>query len=236
MKTYRVTALELYEMCPNCFYLQYVLGVFRPKNKNTEMGSNLHEAIKRYHRGENPEPILNTDYLKQLFNLYKDVYAPQAPDQMVEYQFIMEVTKITETDRRLVLRPLKMTGTIDRIADGWIYEHKTSSSRYTQEQVENHFQATAYSYWYWKFYGEYPKGVRFNVFVKNKRPYMMTLDTYFDIRDFKRWYTRLERIAEGIKNKNWTPSRGWRHNYDICESRNSVLNATDSVEDISNTP
>jgi hypothetical protein len=197
----RVTELDSYENCSYCFFLQKI-GVRQTPNKNLELGSAVHRAIEEYHTLKKHTFIPAIEpFVLPYISTYDDAYTH------CEYKFSLPFPKTT----------VILTGTIDLIKDFWIFEHKTASSRYTQQQVDIHKQVTAYSYAFKQIFQKDPSGIRFNVIVKNKTPVLQTLDTWRDERDYEIWKDWVREILENIKHDKFEPNYGARwHNYAIC--------------------
>jgi CRISPR/Cas system-associated exonuclease Cas4 (RecB family) len=206
---YRVTDLEKYRRCPYCFNLGYNLGIEQQDSENLLIGKTLHDNIERYHKGKPPkdDTMLIRKWLKQ----YKEIYTDPHHDICEKRMEIELVDPFTgeSLGARMSLR-------IDVQIDGRICEHKTSKRRYTQEDVDTHFQATAYDYVYYLKHGEHANGVRFNIFVKAREPYMETMDTYVDDEKMKAWLEQVKLMLYNIKLGNYEPSNSWWHYYSIC--------------------
>jgi hypothetical protein len=200
LKTIRVTALDLYTSCPYCFYLAYT-GVKQPWNPNMELGGLVHKGIEEYHLfGKTVFDEKIAPFLKAYMQLY------EAPSQAIEHKF-----SIPLFDTGIIL-----TGTMDRVNDDWIFEHKTSSANWTQKQADEHKQVTAYSYAYRQVLKKEEGGIRFNILVKNKTPKVQQLDTFRTNEDYKMWKEWVLEIVDNIKNNKFEPSYGRWHNYKIC--------------------
>lgn len=202
IKTIRVTSLDLYDSCPYCWYLS-ANGVRQTTNENMALGTSVHKAIESWHRSGGQEIQLE----KRAVPFMEAYVKSNTPDYTAtEFPFAVPLfdTGIT------------LTGTIDLIKDDWIFEHKTSSTYYSQKQVDEHHQATAYSWAYGKVTGKEPKGIRFNVLIKNKTPLLQTLDTFRTEEDYGRWENWVRQILSGIEKNEFHAKAGRYHNFKQC--------------------
>lgn len=201
IETIRVTSLDQYESCPYCWYLA-ASGVRQPFNANLSLGSRVHKAIEAYHTRE-PRSFITADALP-----FIDAYRTEntADFSFVEYKFVIP----------LFDTGIKLTGTMDMIKNEWIFEHKTSSSRYTQKQVDEHKQVTGYAYAYREIFKKEERGIKFNVLVKNKVPKLQQLNTFRTAEDFLIWKEWVYGILQGIEKEKFDPKPSRWHNYKIC--------------------
>jgi hypothetical protein len=195
------TTLQLYEDCPNCFLLKVNLVKQQP-SLPMMFGSKVHNAIEQYHRHETTEFDEDVqEYLDEYMSVYDCAF-----DVLEER---MEVP-LLDTD---IVMPFKM----DLIKDGWIMEHKTSSTRYTEDQIAKHKQTSAYSYAFRQIYGEEEKGIRFNVFcTKVKKNRLECMDTFRTEEDLAYWEQWVRDILRNIEEDKFDPKPGLWHLYSIC--------------------
>jgi PD-(D/E)XK nuclease superfamily len=206
LKTIRVTAFDLFDSCPYCFYLTQC-GVRQMPNKNLELGRKVHEAIESYHNGKYQPQDETKGYVGAYGSAYKVDPTIKDPNEKIEFSFTPTLIPGTE---------ILLTGKADRIKDEWIFDHKTSSSRYTQEQADKHQQTTLYSWLYRQTFHKSERGIRFNVLIKNKTPLMQTVDTYRTEDDYKECFRHIYEVLEKIKNNEFDPQPGRFHNFKIC--------------------
>lgn len=162
--------LNLFDTCPRCWYLKYVLGYKMPGSEAMDFGSSVHEAIEKYHKfKELPEP----SYLGAMVQAYADTYKPEDFDIVEEFWEVPIVHPVE--DKKLDI-PLLLK--IDRVWNEYIRDVKTSASRYKQEQVDGARQTILYAYAYRQKFGKNERGIGYDVIVKNKVPKLQTLDTF----------------------------------------------------------
>lgn len=200
--TIRVTSLDLYESCPYCFYLS-VNGVKQQANKNLLLGTQVHQGIENYHRGKGKGIMIVRDAIP-FVKEYTKRYNPDF--QEAEYKFALPLPNSDIT----------LTGTIDLIKDDWIFEHKTSSTYYTQARVDAHHQVTAYSWAYRKLFKKSERGIRFNILIKNKAPLLQILDTFRTDADYIEWLNWVHNVLDNIAANKFSPKAGRFHNYSQC--------------------
>lgn len=197
------STLQLYADCPRCFLLK-AQGKRQVTTGAMAFGTRLHKAIERYHKEglfEFSEDI--ADYM-ELYMLEYDR----------DYQVAEEFWKVDLFDSGVTLR-LK----IDLIKDDFLIEHKTSSRPYTQQFVDMHRQATAYSWAWGQLYTEREKAIRFNIFVTNPKPdeeLLQILETHRTGADFLEWEEWVRSILVGIENDEFEPLPARWHNYPEC--------------------
>jgi hypothetical protein len=191
------------------------MGLQQPPSPEAEMGALLHKAIEHYHKGIAIPPM--DYYVKDMFDQYTVIYNAPKDYDLCEFSFTIPIIDpSTKKDTGFIMR-----GKIDLLRDDTVIDHKTAKSMYTQAKVDNHFQINAYAYWFWRTYKKDAKGIRFNLFVKNKVPKLVICDSYVDFNAYVLWFDRVNKIIEGIKNEKFEPSyRNW-HYYDICEGNRS---------------
>jgi hypothetical protein len=169
--------LNLFDQCPRCWYLKYVLGYQLPGSDAMELGRQVHEAIEHYHKsgGERPEP----SYVSTFVETYSEMYKPEDFD-MVEQTLVVPIQH--PTDANIVLlrdgEELPLMVKIDRIWNRWISDTKTSSRKYVQADIDGNHQTVLYAYAYRTHFGEKEDGINFDVLVKNKVPKLFPMQTF----------------------------------------------------------
>ena len=188
MKIYSIspTGLELYDHCPHCFFLKSK-GIPQTTTEAMSFGIKVHDNIQRYHQDQSVlffDPEVE-DYLEEYAALYDR-----------SYELCEERLKVPLFDTGI-----NMTFKIDLVKDQIIYEHKTSRSWYSQEFVDSHRQATAYSYGFRSMYGGNEKAIVFNVFnTKVEKDHLKTFETQRTEQDFLDFYEWVKDILYGIES------------------------------------
>lgn len=196
------SSLDLYSKCPYCFYLK-TLKVEQPHIEAFSFGRALHDAIECYHKGKDSD--CGDEIVLSMLEEYMEIY-----DE--DYEVCEELLEVPLFDLDIPLR-FRM----DLIKDGWIMEHKTSSARYSQDEVDYHKQATAYSYAYRILYGKEEEGIRFNIFNKKvQKARLQMLDTYRTTDDFSHWEGWVRDILTKIEEDQFEPKPSRFHIYTLC--------------------
>jgi hypothetical protein len=197
----RTTALSLYENCPYCFLLA-TQGVRQPHKEAFEFGTRVHKAIEQYVSA--PKWRFDSD-IRAYVDLFSGMYDRE---KVIHSEWKFELP--------LFDTGVTLTGTADMIYDNWLLEHKTSSARYTQEEVDTHRQVTAYSWAFETLSKQKLDGIRFNVFIKNKTPLLQCVDTYRTQEDYDEWKVWVYDILAKIDRNEFDPKPSRWHIYSIC--------------------
>jgi len=180
------TKVLTYLECPRKYWYLYELKLQTTKSEGFFFGSAVHEGLENYYLGKDPmEGVKNALFGKKenlseeakegidpqkLYNEAKrifSIYPQQAPyfePVLVEHFFEVELVH-PESQERL---PATLTGKIDLVtASGDLVDHKTASGSDTGYfDFQNNFQASAYSYAYWKMFERWPNNFIFNYLIK----------------------------------------------------------------------
>jgi hypothetical protein len=201
MKVERIspTTLMLYRSCPYCFYLKQE-GIPQTSSPQMQFGIAVHNALKEYH----VDKIMPEEHL---LNRYVELYSQLWSDN---YQ---------ECEKRLAV-PLFDTGIvlsfqIDLIADNWIVEHKTTSRDYSQKFMDEHFQATAYSYGFRQYYDMIEEGIRFNIFNTVNQSFA-TYNTFRTEEDLRQFEQEVKDLLTGIEANYFEPKEAQYHLFKEC--------------------
>ncbi len=194
--------LSLYEHCPRCYWLRYVMDLKTPKSEPLQFGGDVHNAIDSYHEfGSVPDNL--ESHVRAAVMVYASHYQSDYYD--VSEQGIDLIYRHPDTNEPLPL-PFKMFLDAIRFRGRTIIgEHKTSARPYTQRQVDEAPQATLYSYAFRQMYKMIEDEIRYNVIIKppfNEGKFkLQILSTHRDNSDYASyWYWAkglLDRIGEG---------------------------------------
>lgn len=174
MNTISASSYNAYQTCPNCWRLQYVVGLIQPETDALIIGKAFHKCIELWHEGKkigedilynlkeemllekDDKSIKNFGIVRKMFELYRN--NPVAGDTVaLELEFKIPLKNIPDQ--------VCLHGFIDRVIDGGIVDYKTSSKDYTLEDINNNIQWDFYSYAYYHLYNEIPE---ITVYVINK--------------------------------------------------------------------
>lgn len=213
MREYQsITSLQKFLECPRCYWLNYVAGLGEESSPAQELGSQVHEAIRRYHSDELDSSFLEglTAEATNLFEAYRQNIKKDEVDR-AECEFLVPIKNIV-TGEQL---PVKLKGIIDgkNTQNGWIFEHKTASQFWLYDDVTTNIQATAYSYAYYIEENKLPEGIRFNVLKKNKiKCKYQPLETYRTLEDLIYFFNWVKGILEEMEISDYAPKQT-RFNY-----------------------
>lgn len=158
-----------------------------------------HDQLKHQEELENGIRLLEEYKLQEPF--YNSVGAMK-PIKAEEYFKLAGVKDpITNT-------PLKfefMTGVVDAIfEDKKLCDYKTSSKKYSQEQVDESLQPTFYYLWYYTAYKELPKAFVYLVFLKRrKREPIQILETTRTKEDMSKLVTLCNEVYEKVEQRKF---------------------------------
>ena len=137
--------------------------------------------------------------------------------------------KVLHTEKKFkrTLDPIKgskcriklLSGVVDVITkDEWIYDYKTSSKKYKQEDVDNplvNMQPTIYYIWYYLTYGKLPKGFKYIVFMKKrKKDPIDVITTFRTIKDMQVLYRTINQVKSKVDKKQFNRNHG---KYAFCD-------------------
>lgn len=194
-----VTSMESYERCPYCWLLGQrgakpaddVQGKF-------DVGSQVHKAIEKYYEGDYSY-MPDSAEAQMLYGCFCHQVPLTEESSLAEVKFEIPLVR-PDLDRDL---GVTMTGRVDRVFDNRIEEYKTAASAWSEVDVMQSFQATAYAWWFYNEYGFIPKIV-YNFLLKLKTPRLERMETYREVDHFIAWFDRVEDILNGIRN-DWYP-------------------------------
>jgi hypothetical protein len=230
-KSISATSLKLYESCPFCWKLKYVVGLMQPETPALLIGKMFHKSVEMYHNEIAPDKILakikeemikdktdeeidNFGVVRKAFELYCK-YPIKKETVDTEYQF-MVYTKGNS---------IPIIGFIDRVLDGGIIEYKTTSVDYTDEDTQG-IQPLIYSYAYFIKYKKIPVITYYVVNKKklkdpNYEPQIITLEK---VDDFDKLENRVNEFVSNVSQNKFEPIIG--HNCFMCPFRKYCKYAT----------
>jgi hypothetical protein len=198
-----ISSLQKFNECPRCYWLSYVAGLGDDSNPAQRLGTEVHEAIKRYHLGKSVNDI--SEEAGKLFSAYASNVPATLLDK-VEHEFLIPVENIANGEKL----PIKLHGFIDGITTKthWLHEHKTSSSYWKPEDADTNIQATAYAYAYFMETGILPEGIRFNILKKNKIDCKyQSIETYRTLEDFVYFFNWIKKTLVEMTTSDFLPKQ-----------------------------
>lgn len=216
IKTVHITSLQMYENCPHCWYLENVVGVEKPKSPELDLGTKVHKAIEKWHKtGRKVLTMPEAPFLKAYIKHYGENYWNE-DSQLLEHKFEIELKNpVTDAPSGVLF-----AGTIDRVVDNWLFDHKTSKSNWSQEKADSDLQASGYYLAHYLLTGKLADGFTFNVLVKNKTKVCRPVTTYREMNDLELVFERMMRSIKNIESENFKPNyKAWWHRYSICPAK-----------------
>jgi putative RecB family exonuclease len=214
-----VSRIRTYMQCPMLYRWRYDLAV-EPEFTSADLvfGSAIHHAIAEFHGSSNtldgPEMMsCFTDYWDAARATVDDLRFRTPEGKLVRKAAAMceayvnrfQDVKADETELLFQI-PLidpasgagdpshSLNGCIDMVANGTIYEFKTSARSHSQRDADQSIQLTAYSLAYEYLYDEPAKGLHLVTLTKTKEPKVHVVSTQRNAKD----YQRLMEMAEGV--------------------------------------
>jgi len=233
-----VSQINLYLLCPQKYAFSYVEKLERPfKPIGWAFGSAMHSAIEWLNRerkaGRTPEALelwrifladwdaqkVETLLLKgvddeavlfrqgkELLGLYYAEAANRPPPQSVELPFKVNLVD-HETGETL---DLPLEGAIDLVEKGdTVVEIKTTSRAFSQLQLDQHLQITAYAYAYEALYKRKPRLVLESLF-KGKKSRIERTEVKRTKDDHARFFHIAKAVLKAIRSGNFHPNPGWQ--------------------------
>jgi putative RecB family exonuclease len=232
-----VSQINLYLMCPLKYRFTYVDLLPRPfKPVAFAFGSAIHSAIEWWHKkrmegrdpnwkevsrvfsadfnaqqadnlayGDGESPVSLLDKGKAMLAVYMREYAGASP-KAVEMPF-----RVTLADQETgEILDLPLDGFMDLVEhDDTVVDLKTAARSYSDFDVSQHLQLTAYSYAYESLYGRRPK-LRLDCLLKTARPKLVPLPTEREQNDHVRFFHIAKSVARAIQSEQFHPCPGWQ--------------------------
>lgn len=233
-----VSQINLYLLCPRKYAFSYIEKVERPfKPIGFAFGSAIHSTIEWLNRerkaGRTPEAlelwrIFLADWNaqkaetlllkgvddesvlfrqgKELLGLYYAEATNRPPPQSVEMPFKVNLVD-QETGEAL---DLPLEGAIDLVEKGdTVVEIKTTSRGFSQLQLDQHLQLTAYDYAYEMLYKRKPRLVLESLY-KGKKVRIERLEVKRNKGDHVRFFHIAKGVAKAMRAGNFHPIPGWQ--------------------------
>jgi len=165
---------------------------------DTDWYSQRADAKIRYKSGEDDAKL--AVIAKEILALYFHQEHNGVADS--EIPFVVPLVNPSNGDRL----GLNLEGFIDLIEkDDTIVEFKTSNQTFTQKNVDDNLQLTAYSYAFEIIYQKPPKLIKIVDFVKTKKPKMIVLETKRNKHDYQRLFCLASQVLKGIQSQIFFP-------------------------------
>jgi len=218
-----------YLKCPALFFYRHVLKLeLDEKPIHLHFGKCLHRGLELYHKnGADPIQIFKDEFkpddladedTKKYFELLEqgekmleyylqnvDDYKLKLGIQVIktEEKLMMEQVVDPSTKNKLLFDQL--TGVIDfETADERLGDYKTSSHKYTQQEIDESMQPTFYYLLYYLEHGKLPKSFIYIVFLKKrKRDMIQILETNRTMEDITKLVEIINEIYAKVEKKQF---------------------------------
>lgn len=190
------SALKDYLECPLLFLYKQVLKLELPEKPiHLHFGKALHRALELLEKDKvEPLPVFQKEFTSDLIakeDLGTYLNLTEVGAKLIAYylankpklDIIKTEEKLTFSDVQdpatgLALAFKEITGIIDiETADGYLGDYKTSSHKYTQQEIDESLQPTFYYLLYYLEHKTFPKGFYYIVFLKKRKRDMLQLLT-----------------------------------------------------------
>ena len=227
IKTISASSYNCYQECPYRWQLQYIYKLIQPEIEAFVIGRMYHQGVEMFHNGHSTQDAIESVRKLMLveptqsnisnFGLVRLMLEKYYEDPIMtptiesEYKFCEALS--LAVNGQYPLPPL--FGFIDRVVEGGIIEHKTSSFDYTEEHTSG-IQTDIYAYAYYKKYGNIPK-VTYHVMNKTKvkkkgyKPQVIELTKSID--DFDKMKGKLLIFYDNVINKRYNATPGKHCNW-----------------------
>lgn len=202
-----VSALQMFENCPICFYLRYYCGVKWPARESMELGSKFQEALNLRYAGADYKNVI--DSIQGKHRETAELLIKQSSD----FDQIISIDQPYIVDFGVGI-PVKFIP--DLLTKTTVVENKYSSGYYNEEMVKKQKQGTVYYFGVKKLFGFEPE-VKYQIFnhKKKKVDVIPVAKTEDDVFDMLTWMSStLYKIRECFHSGRW--QRGEHGPYD-CE-------------------
>lgn len=161
-----VSAVQLYQRCPQAWRRRYVDGIEEQPSPAMAFGKAFALALEAHHRGEDGDTAFARAHAQmqnampgaifglRLLELYRQRFNL---DGRPEQPFTLYLP-----DRVRV--PVPITGVMDLERDDEVVEFKTSRNAWTQARADAEYQSAVYGWAFTERHGRPPKQVRYLVF------------------------------------------------------------------------
>lgn len=243
------SGIKDYLKCPKLFYYRHILKIRLPEKPLPLLfGSALHKALELYEKKDkDPIEVFTKAFkLEMLDETDAEQYEKERENgiRLLEH-FLDErsngklrkytITKTEQYFNRPLVYPdtrkkakiANFTGVVDFITStGSLGDYKTSSKKYSQEQVDQSLQPDMYYLWYYLTYGKLPRRFIYIVFLKKrKRDPIQVLVTKRTLSDLVKLVTLIDNIATQIQKGMFQRTHN-EHTYCDCYKYEEFFNST----------
>jgi len=229
--------MNLYLQCSLKYKFRYIDKIPVPfKPSGLAFGSAIHSTLSWFHKERKKG---NEVTLEDFLRLFDTDWYSQRADAKIRYKsgeddaklafiakeilalyFHQEHNGVADSEIPFVVplvNPsngyrlgLNLEGFIDLIEkDDTIVEFKTSNQTFTQKNVDDNLQLTAYSYAFEMLTQIPPRLIKLINFVKTKKPKIITLETKRSKADYQRFFFLASQVLKGIRSQIFFPRQSF---------------------------
>jgi hypothetical protein len=130
---------------------------------------------------------------KRLMEIYHQMFNSLVADDVELFFEIPLLDLLTGQYAEQVIQ-----GKIDLVSEETVYDFKTSSKSYYQDQVDESLQLTFYAWAHQYLYSKPAKNLKLVALVKTQAPKVQVLETKREMADFTRLYNVMTNVIEAI--------------------------------------
>ena len=217
------SALRCYLDCPKLFYFRYYLKLDLPENPiHLHFGKSLHKALELIDHKKPEETFVQEFSDSKISNDDKTLYLDlrDKGQEMLKYyvsqkdllfleidkkEQMLSFTNVKDPETGKQLKFNRISGVLDFVTkDEIIGDYKTSSHKYTQEEIDASTQPTIYYLLYYLKHGRLPKKFVYVVFLKKrKRDMIQVLETQRSMKDITYLINLCNDTFDRIENKEF---------------------------------
>jgi hypothetical protein len=225
------SSLSLYESCSYCYYLKYICGIKQKwVSHNLIFGTLIHKILENE---EILEDALRLDKLideiieKNLWNKYlKGSSTAKIKSDVKKAGTVIQKNPLIREDKTPVVKKKKELEAFVSM-DGWVLqakidgasdrneliEHKTSSSKYTLEKIQESHQHVLYELAFQHAIGIGSSAVIYDIIYKSANPIREQIWVKVSEQEIKRTKAWANNLANKINSQVWKPYKkvGWQH-------------------------
>jgi len=235
--------IELFNSCPRKWEYDYVKGIKSPQNPALFLGDCYHRVLEKNFRykmssGEDIDIDIIGDIFETQWNEMREKsdidWMGESPIRLRDIgitlicEYINEVAytitpAFVEKEVKSMIGDVPFVAKIDLIDDcGRVIDHKTSGKAYSQKDINEDMQPSAYAY-------ALGREINYSnhVAIKKGTPRIQIVNTYRDRADIEWWYNRAYCTVQQMKS-GYYPARtdSWKCSVDYCFHYNDCRKGT----------
>ena len=225
MDHFSITQLTTYLNCPAAYRYNYVeRAPWEFQSSDLVFGSVCHQVIANFHHKQKDDSMIQDELVadfekrwdkaisstenlrfrsidekqlttrgKRLMEIYHQMFNHVVADDI---ELFFELPMLDLLTGQYAEQTIQ--GRIDLVTDSTIYEFKTSSKSYYQNQADESLQLTFYAWAYQYLYSKPAKELKLVALVKTQAPKIQVLETKRKMSDFTRLYNVMNSVIQAI--------------------------------------